>query len=79
MVNSSAFLMPMQVIYLFLRILFWLNLLLLVLGLWRPWVVLWWMASQNRLKVIQYYGSSLLVLLVLSWLIAGLAIMIGKP
>lgn len=62
----------MNVIYLFIRILFWINLALLVLGLWRPWVVLWWMAYQNRLKVIQYYGSSLMLLLMLSWLIAAM-------
>lgn len=30
--------------------------LLLFTGLYKPWVVLWWRASQNRRKVFQLYG-----------------------
>ncbi len=29
----------------------------LLLGLYKPWVVLWWEDVQNRKKVIQLYGS----------------------
>lgn len=31
--------------------------LLLLLGLYKPWVVLWWEDYQNRKKVILLYGS----------------------
>ncbi|HLT72764.1 MAG TPA: hypothetical protein VKZ75_08940 [Cyclobacteriaceae bacterium] len=33
-----------------------LSMLLLFTGLYKPWVVLWWRASQNRRKVFQLYG-----------------------
>jgi hypothetical protein len=29
----------------------------LVIGLYKPWVMLWWEDTQNRKKVIQLYGS----------------------
>lgn len=29
----------------------------LVLGLYRPWVMLWWEDVQNRRKVIRLYGT----------------------
>lgn len=29
----------------------------LLIGLYRPWVVLWWMERQNRLRVFRLYGS----------------------
>lgn len=31
--------------------------LLLIAGLYKPWVVLWWRSSQNRRKVLHLYGS----------------------
>ncbi len=33
------------------------NLLFLVIGLFRPWTMLWWEDVQNRRKVIKLYGS----------------------
>lgn len=39
--------------------------LLLVAGLYRPWWVLWWMARQSRIKVLQLYGIPLFILVVL--------------
>ncbi|MCS6973045.1 MAG: hypothetical protein N2044_01180 [Cyclobacteriaceae bacterium] len=31
--------------------------LLLILGFYRPWVVLWWEDVQNRRKVLHIYGT----------------------
>jgi hypothetical protein len=31
--------------------------LLLIIGLFSPTVVLWWMAYQNRIRVLKIYGS----------------------
>lgn len=39
--------------------------LLLLAGLYKPWWVLWWMARQNRKKVLRYYGIPLTILLLL--------------
>jgi len=43
--------------------------ILLILGLIRPVLVLWFMDRFNRLKVIQVYGISTLVLLGLSYVL----------
>ena len=32
-----------------------------VIGLFRPFRVLWWMETKNRLKVLVYYGIPLVV------------------
>lgn len=32
------------------------SLAFLAIGLWRPWVMLWWEDLSNRRKVIQVYG-----------------------
>ena len=32
------------------------NILLVLLGLYQPWRVLWWMSMQNRIMVFKYYG-----------------------
>lgn len=32
------------------------SLLFLIIGLIRPWMMLWWEDEQNRLKVIKSYG-----------------------
>ncbi len=39
----------------------WLAIAGLLLGLWRPWWVLWWRTTQNRLQVIGLYGTLILV------------------
>ncbi len=32
-----------------------------LIGLWRPWIVLWWLARQNRLMVLKWYGLAAVV------------------
>jgi hypothetical protein len=36
--------------------------LLMLLGLYKPWTVLWWEHIQNRRKVLMLYGTITLVL-----------------
>lgn len=36
---------------------------LLIAGLYKPWVVLWWEDSQNRRKVLKVYGTATLIAL----------------
>ena len=33
------------------------SFLFLLLGLYKPWAMLWWEDTQNRKKVIQVYGT----------------------
>jgi hypothetical protein len=44
----------------------------LLIGLYRPWIVLWWEDIQNRKKVITFYGTvgvvALLVSRVIHWI-----------
>jgi len=35
--------------------------LFLLIGLYKPWAVLWWEDTQNRMKVIQVYGTLTLI------------------
>jgi len=35
--------------------------LFLLIGLYKPWAVLWWEDTQNRKKVIQVYGTLTLI------------------
>jgi len=42
---------------------FYTFIILLMIGLYRPWIVLWWLDHQNRLKVIRYYGAAALIAL----------------
>jgi hypothetical protein len=35
--------------------------LLLAVGLYKPWIVLWWEDRQNRLKVIKLYGTLIML------------------
>lgn len=44
------------------------SLLFLVLGLYKPWVMLWWEDVQNRRKVIKLYGSISGITYVAYWL-----------
>ena len=59
-----------------LRLLFlWVSLFCVVglaIGLYKPWVVLWWEDVQNRKKVIQLYGSIAAVSYLISFLIEQL-------
>ena len=45
------------------------SILLLVLGLYKPWVVLWWEDIQNRKKVVMLYGSVAIILWILHLLV----------
>ncbi len=46
-----------------------LSALLLVIGMISPVTVLWWMAYQNRIRVLRLYGSILLISLLLYFLV----------
>ena len=37
------------------------SLLFLIVGLYKPWVMLWWEDTQNRKKIIKIYGTATLV------------------
>lgn len=45
------------------------SFLFMLLGLIKPWLMLWWEDVQNRRKVIKLYGSSGLVFLILYWIL----------
>jgi hypothetical protein len=42
-------------------------LLFLVVGLFKPWIMLWWEDVQNRKKVILVYGTAALISYALYW------------
>ena len=46
--------------------------ILLVIGLFRPWVVLWWEDLQNRKKVIRVYGTLAVVSLIVHYVVRNL-------
>lgn len=37
------------------------SIAILFLGLYKPWIVLWWEDVQNRRKVIKVYGTIILI------------------
>ncbi|MEQ1584244.1 MAG: hypothetical protein ABL895_00070 [Cyclobacteriaceae bacterium] len=41
------------------------SFLFMILGLIKPWIMLWWEDVQNRKKVIQLYGTSGLLFLII--------------
>lgn len=49
---------------LFFLFLFITSLGLLIAGLYKPWVVLWWEDVQNRRKVFKVYGTATLLALI---------------
>lgn len=59
---SSEFRGGMETILLFLRILFWIFLSITILGMIKPWWVLWFLDFKNRMSVLKYYGSITLLL-----------------
>jgi uncharacterized membrane protein len=56
--NSLKFVLPfvMGIVRLFFLLLGAASLIFLVIGLFRPWAMLWWEDVQNRRKVIKVYG-----------------------
>jgi hypothetical protein len=55
----------------YLRVLFYyltlISLLFIAIGLWRPWVMLWWEDISNRRKVIKLYGAIAMAFYALYW------------
>ncbi|HEX8060535.1 MAG TPA: hypothetical protein VF473_06340 [Cyclobacteriaceae bacterium] len=55
----------------YLRVLFYyltlVSLLFVAIGLWRPWVMLWWEDISNRRKVIKLYGTMAIGFYALYW------------
>lgn len=39
----------------------------LVIGLFKPWIMLWWEDVQNRKKIIKVYGTAALISYALYW------------
>ena len=54
----------MKEIDLFFLFLFITSLGLMIAGLYKPWVVLWWEDFQNRRKVFNVYGTAALMALI---------------
>ncbi|NBP70376.1 MAG: hypothetical protein EBU52_16745 [Cytophagia bacterium] len=59
----------MDFLKLLIRFTAYTSCLLLLIGLYKPWVVLWWEHSQNRKKVILLYGLLALALYLLQLLL----------
>jgi hypothetical protein len=45
------------------------TLLCLIIGLFEPWIMLWWEDTQNRKKVIKLYGTVTAICFTLYWLL----------
>ena len=43
--------------------------LFLIMGLFKPWMMLWWEDVQNRRKVIKLYGSVAVLTYLVYWLL----------
>jgi hypothetical protein len=60
-------LMPMEFIQRFFLYMTLTAILCLVIGLFQPWMMLWWEDVQNRTKVIKVYGSVALISYAVYW------------
>lgn len=60
----------MEFIAFFVPILFWIFLSVTLVGMIRPWWVLWFLDVSNRLAVLKYYGVITLML--------GMAVLVMK-
>lgn len=47
------------------------SFLFMLLGLIKPWIMLWWEDVQNRRKVIKLYGTTGLSFLIIYWILAN--------
>lgn len=54
----------MQRVFLYMT---FVSLICLLLGLFRPWLMLWWEDTQNRKKVIKVYGTAGVTSYALYW------------
>jgi hypothetical protein len=59
----------MATLSMFLKGASFMSLFLLTLGLIRPWWVLWWEATQNRLRVFKLYGGLTILFHLLGWVL----------
>jgi hypothetical protein len=50
-------------------ILFWIALFAAIVGIYKPWTVLWWLPIKNRKTVLKYYGIATVALLIVKLLI----------
>ena len=41
----------------------------MIIGLFKPWIMLWWEDVQNRKKIIQIYGSLSVLFFVTYWVL----------
>lgn len=57
-------------IYDLLTILILILLMIMVAGLVKPWYVLWFLEKKNRLKVLKFFGTILLILILLQIVLA---------
>ncbi len=60
----------MQSVRLFCLLLSCVSLISLVIGLFKPWLLLWWEDVQNRKKIILVYGTLALVFFI-AYLVIG--------
>jgi len=51
----------MEHVQLFVLFLALTSVLFLIIGLFKPWTMLWWEDEQNRIKVIKSYGTMALL------------------
>jgi len=61
--------MMMELVQLFFLLLTIACLIFLVIGLLKPWAMLWWEDVQNRRKVIKVYGIAGLVCYAIYWVL----------
>lgn len=45
------------------------SILFLLIGLMKPWMLLWWEDTQNRRKVIKVYGTVAILFYLLYWVL----------
>jgi uncharacterized membrane protein len=57
----------MELVQLFFLLLTGASVIFLIIGLYRPWAMLWWEDVQNRRKVIKVYGSVALLCYAVYW------------
>jgi len=60
----------MEFIAFFVNILFWIFLSITIIGMIKPWWVLWFLDFKNRLSVLRYYGIITLLLGVAMWILS---------
>ncbi|HWA32591.1 MAG TPA: hypothetical protein VG737_00605 [Cyclobacteriaceae bacterium] len=65
----------MRYVELFVILLIGTSALFLIIGLFRPWAMLWWEDEQNRMKVIKAYGS---LTILFSLVYAGMKLFISE-